>query len=129
MNRIYLRKTKRDIGLNSAPMDLATCAEIAEIVKSLSFEQELDAVRCLAWSCLSPFAGALPWRPAVLLTGSSGSGKTTVIDYVVKKISKATVFSGAETTSAGLRHYIHTDSTAIILEEAECDTPKKKQSG
>lgn len=126
--RLYLRKTEKPIGIESKPIDEKKCTEIAEIIKQMSFESEIDAMHCLAWSCLSPFAGALDWRPAVLLTGASGTGKTTVVDYVVKKISSASIFSGAETTSAGLRQYLDLDSTAIILEEAECDTMKKKQN-
>lgn len=126
--RLYLRKTKRSIGLHKSAIDPILCTEISKIIKQMSFEKELDAIRCMGWSCISPFAGALPWRPATLLTGESGTGKTTVVDYVVKRISYASIFSGAETTSAGLRQYLNSDSTAIILEEAECDTPKKKQN-
>ena len=126
--RLYLRKRKKSIGLKKKPININTGVEIAEIVHQLSFGRKLDAIRCLGWSSLSPFAGALSWRPAVLLTGASGSGKTTVVDSIVKKISSANVFSGAETTSAGLRQFTGMDSTAIILEEAECDTPKKKQN-
>lgn len=126
--RLYLRKTKKSIGLHKNSIDPKICTEIADTIKQMSFERELDAIRCMGWSCISPFAGALPWRPATLLTGESGTGKTTVVDYVVKRISHASIFSGAETTSAGLRQYLNSDSTAIILEEAECDTLKKKQN-
>jgi putative DNA primase/helicase len=76
---------------------------------------------------LAPFAGALPWRPAGFLTGSSESGKTTIVDMVIKPLSMPFVFSGGETTEAGVRQTIKNDATAIVIEEADPDTQKKKQ--
>jgi hypothetical protein len=125
---LFLRKNKIDIGLNDEPATKEICQQIAKVVNEMSFESKLDTIRCLAWSTLAPFAGALPWRPAALVTGSSGSGKTTAIDYVVKKIAKPLIFSGADTTSAAIRQIVRMDSTAIVLEEVEADTQKKRQN-
>jgi len=125
---IFLKKNQISIGIEEKPIDKKICQEIGAVINKMSFSNKIDTIRCLAWATLAPFAGALPWRPAVLITGSSGSGKTTVVDYVIKKIAKPYVFSGAETTPAFIRQFINRDSSAIVLEEAETDTDKKRKN-
>jgi len=124
-SKLYVRRNPKPIGIDRDTIKTSDAIEIAKAVKKISFESDLDAMRMLAWSALSPFAGALTWRPSLLVTGESGSGKTSIVDYVIKRISDSLVVSGGETTSPGLRQYIGLDSLGIILEESECDTPKK----
>lgn len=122
---IYIRKTKKDIGLDEKPANPEELQEIEELNRALTYETDMDAIRLLAWSTISPFAGALPWRPALLLTGHSGSGKTQILDLVSKPISNAEVFTGGETTEPGVRQIIGNDSVAITIEEAEGKSKKQ----
>jgi len=125
--RLYLRMTRKDIGLDSPAPKLNDLKAVLEVTGQLSFETRADMIRCVAWSTLAPFAGALPWRPAGLLTGRSESGKSTIVDMIVKPLSMPFIFSGGETTEAGIRQTIKNDAVAIVIEEAETDTPKKRQ--
>jgi hypothetical protein len=118
-DKIFLRKEKRDIGINDIPVPVEICQSIGRIALQMTFETKLDAVRCLAWSCLAPFAGALPWRPSCLLTGGSGTGKTTIINGLIKKIGVPEVFNGAETTPAYLRAKLCNDSCGVVFDETE----------
>jgi hypothetical protein len=124
--RIFLRKTRRALGLDAEPADLAITAGIRSTVLKMAFESRPDAIRALCWASLAPFGGALPWRPAGLITGVSGSGKTTVIDSIIRPIAKPWVFAGGDTTEAGIRQRIKQDAAAIVLDEAETDTAKKR---
>jgi hypothetical protein len=126
-DELYLRMTRKDIGLDSNPPDKVSIITLVDLMAKLSFETRADMIRCLAWATLAPFAGALPWRPAGLLTGRSESGKSTIVDMIIKPLSLPFVFSGGETTEAGVRQTIKNDATAIVIEESETDTPKKKQ--
>jgi putative DNA primase/helicase len=123
---LYLRKQRRDIGITDPPAPPEITREIADLVARMSFENVADSIRILGWSALAPFAGALPWRPAGLITGASGSGKTTVLDLLVRPLAMPEAFSGGETTEAGVRQRIRNDAAAIVIEEAETDTQKKK---
>lgn len=125
-DKLFLRKTRKDIGLSCQSIDLNIVKEVAQTVGRMSFETPSDSIRILGWSILAPFAGALPWRPAGLITGPSGSGKTTVIDFIVRPLALPHIFSGGYTTEAGVRQHIKNDATAIVIEEAETDTKKKK---
>ncbi len=118
-NKHYLRKQKKDIGINDTPASVETCQEIGRIALDMTFETKLDAVRCLAWSCLAPFAGALPWRPAILLTGSSETGKTTIINTIIRRIGIPEFYNGAETTPAGLRADLASDACGVVFDETE----------
>ena len=133
-NRLYLRMTRKDIGLGghqgeqgAAHATEARTAAILDVIGELSFDTRADMIRCLAWSTLAPFAGALPWRPAGLLTGRSESGKSTIVDLIIKPLASPMVVSGGESTEAGVRQAVNIDSMAVVVEEAETDTPKKKQ--
>jgi hypothetical protein len=124
--RLYLRKTKRDIGLADEPAGEEIRRDISDTVCRMSFETPADSARLMAWAALGPFAGALPWRPCGMMTGSSGSGKTTVIDMFVRPLAIPETFSGGDSTEAGVRQRIKNDSAAIVIEEAETDTQKKR---
>ena len=126
--RIYLRRSVKDIGLGDKPASAAARKRICEAVKELTFDSVSDCVRTLGWSILAPFAGALPWRPAGLLTAASGTGKSTIINLIVKPLAAPIICSGGESTAAGIRQRIGVDSCAIVVEEAETDTQKKKQN-
>ena len=125
--RLFLRKIQKDIGLKSPPASVAVCTDIKNTVDMMSFETRADAMRCLAWSVLSPFSGALPIRPAGLLTGASGTGKTAVLDRVIKPIALPFVANAQESSVAGIRQKINNDSCGIALEEAEAGTDEKNK--
>lgn len=119
----FVRRPRRDIGIFDKPCEFGIRQEIMNICKTFSFATDSDAVRLLAWSTLAPFGGALKWRPAILVTGESGTGKSTVLDNVSRPISAATAASGTSTTEAGIRQYCGIDSNGVSIDEAE----KKKQ--
>lgn len=123
-NRIYLKIGKRDIGLDAEPASAELRNKMLQTAGLLSFETQADVVRCLGWSVLAPFGGALPWRPAGFVSGKSGSGKSTVIDTVIARLSLAQKWSGIDSTSAGIRQYDKLDSTPIIIDEAGDDSEK-----
>jgi len=124
--KLYIRRTCRDIGIKEQPAGKEVTTEIAETVAQMSFESPADAIRLMAWAALAPFAGALPWRPAGLITGASGSGKTTVIDLFVRPVASPEIFSGGESSAPGVRQQIKHDAAAVVIEEAEADTRKKR---
>ena len=127
-DRIYLRRSVKNIGLHIKPATTAARHRICESVKELTFDSTADCVRTLGWAALAPFAGALPWRPAGLMTAASGTGKSTIVNLIIKPLAMPIICSGGESTAAGIRQRIGVDSCAIVVEEAETDTPKKKQN-
>jgi len=124
--KVFLRKSKIDIGLNDTPADIEIRKNMFSAARETTVETELDAIRLLGWSAISPFSGALPWRPSVMLSGESGSGKTNLYDLVVTPLSAPRRFVGG-TTVAGLRSKLGGDSIPVAIDEAEGDNEKDKQ--
>jgi hypothetical protein len=125
--RLYLRMTRKDIGLDSPFAEKEALGAILDVVGQLSFETRADMIRCISWATLAPFAGALPWRPAGLLTGRSESGKSTIVNKIIAPLSLPLIFSGGESTEAGIRQDVSINAVAIVVDEAEGDTDKKRR--
>ncbi len=123
--KLYLKKKQKDIGLSSDPIKKEVLDKMEIAIQSLSFQTSADAVRCMAWATIAPFGGALPWRPAFLLTGDSGSGKTTVANHIIRPLSVPEWLDGGETTVAGARASTKNDTEPVIFEEAECGSDKR----
>ena len=47
-SKIYLRKMKKDIGIEDKPIETEVCQSVGRIALDMTFESRLDAVRCLA---------------------------------------------------------------------------------
>jgi 5S rRNA maturation endonuclease (ribonuclease M5) len=127
-DRLYLRRTTKNVGIEDTPATAEERERICESVKELTFDTIADCVRTLGWAVLAPFAGALPWRPAGLMTAASGTGKSTIVSKIIRPLAQPIICSGGESTSAGIRQRIGVDSCAIVVEESETDTQKKKQN-
>jgi hypothetical protein len=125
-DKIYLRLPRINIGITDPPVNHELALKIKNHVFQMSFETPADAVRCLAWSVLAPFSGALKYRPAMLLTGPSGSGKSVVQSLVIKRLSNFLWIDSTESSVPGVRGRVQKDSCAIFFEEAEKDTEKKR---
>lgn len=124
-NWTFIRKSQRSIGLSSPDCAEGIRKEIMKICHNFSFKTKPDAMRLLSWAVLAPFGGALKWRPAILVTGESGTGKSTVLENIVHPISKYSPASGASSTEPGLRQMLANDSTSILLDEAENNAKNK----
>jgi putative DNA primase/helicase len=124
---IYIKRPMVSMGLDSRPADKTIRRDMYDMVASLSWATKSDCLRVMAWAALSPFCGALPWRPAGLLTGESGSGKSTIAN-LVRKLANPLWLTGGESTEAGIRQSIGVDSRNLVLDEADTDTDAKKRN-
>jgi hypothetical protein len=130
-HRVYLRRAFRDIGIDAEPASFDLRREMVEAAMAMSFETKIDAARLLAWAILSPFGGALTWRPSGLITGDSESGKTTALNLVVRPcagIGDEDICTGGESSGAGVRQHDRYSSRPVVIEEADDDTDKKKRN-
>lgn len=124
---IYIKRPVVDMGLDTKPAEKKLRRELYDAVATLTWETKADCLRVMSWATLSPFCGALSWRPAGLLTGESGSGKSTIA-RIVKMLSVPLWLTGGESTEAGVRQSIGADSRNLVFDESDMDTEKKKQN-
>jgi len=125
--RLYIRKNIYDVGLGSPVASIDDRKALLDAVSAMSFETKADTTRALAWSLLAPFGGALPWRNAMVLTGSSKSGKSTLLSRVIMPLVATPYFLSGGTSEAGVRQKTGLDSLPVIIDEANLEGKKGQE--
>ncbi|RVH56248.1 toprim domain-containing protein [Sinorhizobium meliloti] len=96
------------------------------LCKSLRWEAPMSGYLLAGWCVVAAVCGFLGWRPHIWVNGPAGSGKSTVMDKIIKQLLDSTAISvvGA-TTEAGIRGALGMDALPIIFDESE---PKDMQN-
>lgn len=121
---VYVR-TKHSISIHPNPLDLTEAAYLRNACEELKWRDKKSAHLLAGWIAIARIAGALPIRPHVWLTGSSGTGKSTVLERIVKpSMGKPGGHYPAQggSTEAGIRQEIKADSIPIVFDEFETKT-------
>ena len=96
---------------------------LVDLCESLSWENPLSADLLAGWIVLAPICGILRWRPHVWLSGSSGSGKSTVTkDIVTPMVGQFALKIEGTTTEPAIRQSMGKDARPVIFDEAEGET-------
>lgn len=100
---------------------------VAKLVSRFSWVHEFEAKLLLGWLVTSPLAGVLPWRAHYALTAEKGSGKSTIIKYVVRPILDPFVpFYYTNATEAGLRQEVKADAAPLLIDEFDTNSYGEK---
>lgn len=90
------------------------------VAKMFRWSQPGAAALLAGWTFLAPVCGAIKWRPHIWLTGSAGSGKSTILnDYVSVCVGNTKVFSAGNSTESGLRQQLKADAIPVLFDESE----------
>jgi len=107
---------------NNNPLEINDSKYILDGIKSLNWERKENAYLLAGWCVLAPFCGVLDWRPHIWVTGSAGSGKSWVLDRIIKLLMGETgVVVQGKTTEAGVRGLLQSDARPVIFDEADLD--------
>jgi len=113
----------RVIDLGYAPMTNKEGAEFRDICKRLSWKKPQYADIMAGWCVISMIGGVLRWRPHIFLTGPKGTGKSTVMDYIIKRaVGGIAVCRDGGTTEPGVRKALGCSSRPFIMDEAESES-------
>jgi putative DNA primase/helicase len=95
---------------------------LIKVCKMLRWDKPASGTLLAGWLAVAPICGALRWRPSVWLTGSSGSGKSWIMDHVVTAVLGEIALAVASVTSeAGIRHKLQRDALPVVFDEAESE--------
>lgn len=117
--KIFERKEQKTLGLEDPPASNELCQKMFDIVKQMTFETETDCIYFMAWCALAPFCGVLTYRPPILLTGESGTGKSVIFEEIARPLTLSFELTGSESSPAGCRQKNKNNSEGIIIEEDE----------
>jgi putative DNA primase/helicase len=90
------------------------------LCKSLRWQSPLSGYLLAGFCVVAPVCGFLKWRPHIWVNGPAGSGKSTVMDKIIKAALGSTAHSVVgNTTEAGVRGALGMDALPIIFDESE----------
>lgn len=107
------------------PLGNSDTIKIVEAFQLLNYKNKSDFIITLGWIFSAQVFAALPWRPHIWFTGSRGSGKSTILEYVSNMINFSLMVQGS--TASGIRQRLLNNAVAIIYDESEPDTEKARE--
>lgn len=112
---------------SAEPMRGAESVKLREICGKISWESSLSGDLLAGWIVIAPFCGALDWRPHIWVEGESESGKSTVIDRIIRPLlDEVSVRFDGGTTEAAIRQEMGIDALPVIYDEAEPENLKDR---
>lgn len=104
------------------PLRAKDAGKLLELTSCFQFRNALDAKLLAGWLALAPICGALEWRPHLWLTGPAGTGKTWILDNVVRPVlGNCALYVQSVTTEAGIRQLLGCDALPVVFDEAEAE--------
>lgn len=102
---------------------------LLDLCKSLKWENPQHAYMLAGWIVVAQIAGALRWKPHIVLTGDTGAGKSWVVENIIKTaLGDAYISRDGGTSEAALRNDISGKSIPVIMDEAESESTKEKDT-
>ncbi len=86
---------------------------------------EIDPLLMLGHNCVGYLGGALDWRPAVLLLGDKGTGKSA-LQHGLQALFGDAVFPTSNTTAAGIYQDMAHDNRLVAVDELEPGADSRK---
>jgi hypothetical protein len=110
------------------PLSVAECGVLLEACQAISWKHEQSILLFSGALALARLCGALAWRPHIWLTGPAGCGKSSVMDYLTDAIlTNGGLNVQGETTSAGIRQALESDSKPVYFDEAETNNERSSK--
>lgn len=124
---IYEASSPLPIDMDS-PLDDEEANKIVQACELVAWERPISARLLAGWCAIAPICGAVGWRPHVWLTGPAGTGKTWIIEHIVRKlVGEIGLAVQSETTEAGLRQTLGHDARPVIFDEIEGEDMRAQQ--
>ena len=109
-----------DFDTQTKPLGNHGAHKLLNICDALTWEREIYSRYFAGWIVLAPICGALPWRPHLWITAKSGTGKSWILDHILKPcLGNFKLSAQSNTTEAGLRQKLKCDSLPVTFDEIE----------
>lgn len=119
---------QRVIDMDVDPLTSSEAAQFRNICKSLVWKKPQYGDLLAGWCVIAAIGGCVDWRPHIFVTGRKGSGKSTVMDKIVRDALKGiAVKRDGGTTEPGIRKALGASSRPFIMDEAESESASRRQ--
>ncbi|CAB4166104.1 hypothetical protein UFOVP843_10 [uncultured Caudovirales phage] len=104
--------------------------ELMQLLETWNWRRgDLDAMLMLGWICAAMIGGALKWRPAVWLTGSRGTGKSTLQQELIKPLFDGMLIDVADTSPAFIYQTLGSQTLPVNVDELEPEADNRRVMG
>lgn len=94
--------------------------DLIDTVAALNWKRRESRAFFAGFLAVCRLSGLMKWRPHLWLTGGAGTGKTTVMEHLVRPfVGDYGLFVLGNTTEAGIRQSMGPDSRAVVFDEIE----------
>lgn len=107
------------LGIDKAePLSDDECIDFIKLCDKLTFNDAISGKLLAGWIMCAPLCGALKWRSHIYMTGQAGSGKSFVLNSIIKgALGNVAIEVQGNTSEAGIRQAIGQDARPIIFDE------------
>ena len=128
-SRSYESAVPKKLKLDN-PLSAQEAAKVSQLVTNgLNWERRQHADYLLGWLYLAPLCGVLDWRPHIWLHGEKGTGKTWIMENIVKPmLGPWCNYYKSNITEAGVRQGLLNNALPVLLDEAESNTPRTAEN-
>lgn len=100
------------------PLPNEEAIKLRKICSMPTWEMELSGVLLAGWLVIAPVCGALDWRPHIWVVGESSSGKSTIINKIVRPVlDKASINVDGLTTEPAIRQMMGYSARPVVFDE------------
>lgn len=96
---------------------------LLEVLKSWNWRRTCDPILLLGWLVYTALVGAVDWRVHAALTGAKGTGKSSLLAMIKTLLGDFLISCSGSSTEPSIRRQVGNDALAIIIDEAENDSP------
>jgi hypothetical protein len=92
-------------------------------LRTWNWRRACDPLLLLGWLAYTALVGAVDWRVHAALTGAKGTGKSSLLAMIKTLLGDFLIACSGSSTEPSIRRQVGNDSLAIIIDEAENDSP------
>jgi len=128
-NYVYTSSEKYFGKIEGAPASAKQGKDLYELFRVQRWANPQAHYAALGWALISNFGGCLNWRPHIFISGKIGSGKSWLLDNLIKPIvgDYAHYGSGSD-TEPGIRRSIMQEPRPVVLDEMKIKTKKDESN-
>lgn len=122
----HIYEQRETLGLSiQNPLTSTEAKAIYEATSCYSWDRKISPLCFAGWIATAPFCGVFDWRSHVWITAPKGTGKSTLVNDIARRIiGDAGRYVQGNTGEAAMRNLNPQDATPIIADEMDIDTEK-----
>lgn len=124
---VYVSAPKT-VNIDIDPLTSAEAVKLRYVCESLRWKNDINGSLLAGWIYAAVLSGLLRWRPHIFITGQKGSGKTTVIQRIVRQVLAGwSVNEDGGTTEAGFRRKLGNRARPVVSDEMESENEQQQR--